>query len=169
MSAPLENALHAALRKRYSELIVRAPLELCDAGPAVRTSHAQHFVGWSGLPEALDAARAGNLALVDEIELFWLNTWGPRPSIENIAYLIEDGVNPIDKVAFLAMEIHRHAGPRCETLVEWGAVIPCGRCWGHVKADPRCRVCGGRKHRSDGRDLVYTDIDGNPIEEANQW
>lgn len=167
----LQGAMQVALRKAYSERIVQPPFELCEVrtdlsavDSDVRRSRAELFAGWPGLAEALDAARAGNIAQVDEIELFWLNAWGPRPTIEDVAHLVPDDHGPIGKLGLLAMEIQRGAGPRGETLVEWGIVLPCGRCWGRVKADPRCRFCGGRKHRSDAWAVIYTDIDSNVIE-----
>ncbi len=105
---------------------------------------------------------------VDEIELLWFNTWGPRPVIDTVSNLIPDDHGRIDRLGLLAMDIHRCAGSRGETLVEWGVVLPCGRCWGRVKADRCCRFCSGKKHRSDAWAVIYTDIDANLIEEANR-
>jgi len=163
VTRPLQGALQAALQKGFSERIVRPPFGLREVDADLRPFRAESFGRFPGLPEALAAARVGNAARVDEIELTWLNSWGPRPTIEDVAHLIPDDHGPAEKLGLLAMAIHRGAGPRGETLVEWGVVLPCGRCWGRVKADSRCRFCGGSKHVSEDWQLVYTDIDGNVV------
>ena len=113
---------------------------------------------FSGTPEALAAARAGDSARLDSLELTWLNTWGPRPAIERFTD------NP--KLTIRALDIHRGAGPRGETVIEWGLVRPCGRCGRRVVPDPRCRFCGGEGHVSDDWEIVHTDIDGRLVEIA---
>lgn len=104
------------------------------------------------LPEAVAAAKAGDIALLDRIELAWLNTWGPRPPVERYA---NDPALDI-----MALEIQRLSG---QSVIVWGLVRPCARCHRRVRQDPRCRLCFGSRHRSDHFELVYTDFEGNEV------
>lgn len=137
---PFNTALADALRAR---LVLTRPVP-----PEVPA-----FVhGVRNLPEAVAAAKAGDIALLDRIELTWLNAWGPRPLIER--YTNDPALD------IMALEILRLGS---EARVVWGLVRPCARCHRRVRKDPRCRLCYGSGHRSDHFDTIYTDIDGNEV------
>ena len=104
------------------------------------------------LPEAVAAAKAGDIALLDRIELAWLNAWGPRPPVER--YTNDPALD------IMALEIQRLGG---QSVIVWGLVRPCARCHRRVRQDPRCRLCFGSRHRSDHFELVYTDLEGNEV------
>lgn len=112
------------------------------------------LAGCSGLPEAIAAAKTGDLVRLGRIELAWLNTWSPRPAIERYA---DD-----DRLVIRALGIQRGGG---ESVIMWGLVLPCGRCGRRVRQDPRCRFCGGSGHLSDDYEIVYTDFEGRKSEE----
>ena len=118
------------------------------------------FAGFSGTPEALAAARAGDLKLADECELAWRNAWGPKPAVKQ-ERLPEDLRGDTEPMAFA---MHRGAGPRGESLIEWGMVLPCPRCWRRLVKRPHCHKCGGSGHVSDMWASVYCDLDGNVVE-----
>lgn len=142
MNAPLENPMQAAMR------------HVLALKPELAPRLAPHpLSGRAGVPEAIEAARRGDLATLDAIELTWLNSWGPRLRAENFC---ND-----ERLVSLAVEIRRSFGPRGEPAIAWALVRPCGRCYGRVVADPRCRFCGGRKHLSDDYEIVFTDWDLN--------
>jgi hypothetical protein len=137
-----------------------AMLILTPSRPPAERSFAP-LAGAAGMPEAIAAAKAGDLALLDRIELAWLNARGPKPTIEP-HHIPEDLCGP-DLVP-MAMDICRGAGPRGETLVEWGMVRPCPNCWRRLLRRDRCHKCSSAGHLSDVWGSVYADLDGNVLE-----
>jgi len=116
------------------------------------------LAGRAGSDAAIAAALAGDSQQVDQLEVWWLNTWGPRPDVARFT--------KSSRKELLAMAVHRSFGARAQSAIEWGIVTPCQRCWRKVVPDNRCRFCGGRGHVSDDWDLVYTDMEFNELEAA---
>jgi len=123
------------------------PLPAGDAGRTLygtQLGDAFGRAGWSGTQEALTAARAGNVKLVDELELAWLNAWGPKPTPpEDVpAQLLEENGWRLYAIEIL------HGGD--ETMIEWGYVQPCPRCWRAISKRKGCRKCEGWGYLNGG-------------------
>lgn len=115
--------------------------------------------GHAGTDDALAAARAGNVARADELELAWLNAYGPRPSVEQLAG------EPDDKLDVLASAIVRNCGPRGETWIRWSLVEPCPRCWRRLSIRKGCAKCAGWGYMSEHDAVIcYTDAELNVVE-----
>ncbi len=103
--------------------------------------------GVSGTPSALDALASRNLKRLDELELAWLNAYGPKPVIKD-EWQSEDfycaGAVPY------AVDVCRNFGPDARTLVEWAMVLPCPRCGGRLFPPVDCRGCSGYGYLNDG-------------------
>ncbi len=117
--------------------------------------------GFAGTPEALAAARRGDIKRLDDLELAWLNAWGPKPDVR------QDQLPPDmrgEKLRPMAMSIHHGCGPRAETLVEWAMVLPCTFCWRRQTRRATCMKCNGYGHTSDCWASVYAALDGVIVE-----
>jgi len=107
------------------------------------------LAGKSGTEEALAAARAGDVALLDRIELAFLNAWGPKPTPpEDVPAQLLDEYG----MELAAIEI-LHGGD--ETLIEWGYVQPCPRCWKRISKRKGCRKCQGWGYLNGGGHEEY--------------
>jgi len=123
--------------------------------------------GISGTEEALAAARAGDEKRADELEVAWLNAWGPKPvPPEDVPaqLLAENGWR------LYALEI-LHGGP---TLIEWGYRTPCPRCGRRIKPDVNCRRCHGEGflHHNSGDDTIWifrTDTELRAVGEVDDF
>jgi len=116
---------------------------------------------FSGTPEALAAARAGNLKQLDELELAWLNAWGPKPTIEQD--MISEDMRADGQVP-IAMSIARGAGPHAETLVEWAMIKPCLWCLRRQTKRAKCTKCNGYGVIQDCWGSVYFTLEGQFVE-----
>jgi hypothetical protein len=121
------------------------------------------LAGLSGTPEALAAAKAGDMKRADELELAWLNTWGPRPSVEQLTGSTDDRLGVRAAAIFRA-----HGGPIiCWIVVE----VSCWLCFGRIARHPRCRNrhCDGSGYDGFMDALYYyTDPDLNLVEVPKQ-
>lgn len=121
---------------------------------------------FAGTPEALAAARAGNLKHADDLELAWRNAWRILPDVpEDVSVKLgaEYGME------LMALDIHRGAGPDGETLIAWALVHTCPRCWRRLALRASCHKCGGQGHTDDEVELFYADLDGNLVEPASNF
>lgn len=128
--------------------------------PAERSFVPPTFVG---TPEAIAAARAGDVKRLDDLELAWLNAWGPKPAVEpDSLHLVKRG----PELQPLAVAISRGAGPRGETIVEWSMVKPCAYCWRRPTQRRKCAKCHGHGFAGQLWESVHTTIDGRIVEIA---
>jgi hypothetical protein len=118
--------------------------------------------GVSGTPTALQALSEGNLKRLDDLELAWLNAYGPKPEIKD-EWLSGDMSEPGDVP--VAVAVWRNLGPLAQTLIEWAMVKPCSRCAGRVFPLVDCRRCGGYGYLNDDGiwDSFYCDADGRVL------
>lgn len=117
------------------------------------------LAGRAGTDEALAAAKAGDVKRVDELELFWLNSWGPRPTVEQLTGEPDDGVGVIAESL-----IRARGGP----VIEWHVVkVTCWLCLCRLVRHPRCRsrYCDGTGYDGFADAWVYyTDADLNLVD-----
>lgn len=101
----------------------------------------------------LDAARRGDWEPANRAELQVLQlTLRPiHPDGSEYSFLKRASNGSL----LLPTAIVRHAGPRCETLVEWHIVTACGRCWRTLSRRRGCRKCLG---------LGYVGIDAENVD-----
>ena len=135
MNAPLATSMAAAFRKAGQAPPAVHPAERAFASlrgnnADLRAPHSDPCVPRTvaGTPEAIEAARAGNLKRVDEIELAWRNAWRILPRVPAVEQLEQHGRGR----ELMAFSIERGAGPRGEALIEWSWIQPCPRCWRQV-------------------------------------
>lgn len=119
----------------------------------------QPLAGRSGTDEALAAARAGDSERADQLELRWLNTWGPRPTVEQLIG------EPRDDLGVIAEGLTRAVGG---PIIEWSVVkVTCWLCFRRSSKHSRCRNrhCDGTGY--DGFAdawTYYTDPDLNLVD-----
>ena len=124
------------------------------------------LAGLSGTAQALAAAQAGDLKRVDELELAWLNAWGPKPEPPE-----DVPVQLLDENGFELMAIEILHGDD-ETMIEWGYVQPCPRCWRRPSKRKGCRKCESWGYLNGGGHEEYaiwrfqTDTDLRVISDA---
>lgn len=111
-----------------------------------------------GHPDALEAARRGDIKRLDELEIACRNLLGPRPALSREEE--EAGLVPV------AAEILHGFGPRGETAVRWIVVEPCPRCFRRWSIRATCHRCSGLGHLSEEWEWIYTTLDGEILEET---
>lgn len=118
--------------------------------------------GVAGTPDALRALSSRNLKRLDELELAWLNAYGPKPVIKT-EWLSGDLSD--ETCVPQAVAVHRGFGPDARSLVEWAMVLPCPRCGGRLFPPVDCRGCSGYGYLNDGGiwDSFYCDFDGRVV------
>jgi len=124
--------------------------------PRAERSFGRLPAGTSGTHDALAAASAGDRKHADALEIWWLNTWGPRPTIEQLLG------EPNDDLGVIAESLLHEPGGM---LIEWSVVrVDCWRCFRRLRPPQRCRRCDGHGAGYDpfGDALTfYTDVDLN--------
>ncbi len=118
--------------------------------------------GMSGTPEALAALQRGDLRYLDDLELAWLNAFGPKPTITRDMISDEYCHGSLQP---LAVGIKRGALPDGRLRVEWAMVTPCRRCWWRPTRRPGCTHCDGNGYMNmEGIwQSFYCDIDANIV------
>lgn len=152
---PFSQLAGAFDRAGWRDRLVLTPVE----PPAAERSFGELPPGMSGTEAALEAARAGDRKRLDELELRWLNVWGPRPTVEQLTGA------PDDDLGVVADGLYWIGG---RTVIEWSVVrVDCSLCFGRLSPHPRCRNrrCDGSGY-DDSRDALtfYTDTDLNLVE-----
>lgn len=131
----------------------REPLVLMPSGGEL-DCEVRPLAGRAGTDEALAAAKAGDVKLADQLELAWLNAWGPRPTVERLVG------EPDDSLGVVAEGLIRAGGG---PLIEWSVVkVTCWLCFRRSSKHPRCRdrYCDGSGYDGFGDAWTYyTDPD----------
>ena len=113
--------------------------------------------GVSGTDAALQALAKADQRYLDELELAWVNAYGPKPVIK--AEWLSGDLS--DETCLpLAVSVRRNMGPDALTLIEWAMVQPCPQCWERVRPVSNCRHCDGYGHLNDDGiwDSFYCDF-----------
>lgn len=119
--------------------------------------------GMAGTEHALVAMRVGDGKLLDELELAWVNAFGPFPKIT--ADMCAPDNQP-DNLLLLAVQLIHGYFPDGRTAYVWAAAERCVRCWNHRSRREECRRCEGYGYMNDTGiwSEFYCDADGNVID-----
>lgn len=138
--------------------------------PLVRPlSHAEQMAD-QAVRDAMNAALAGDFALVDQLEVTYLNVLVRAGVLvmrdaEGERHPWHAEIRDPAWAPFI-VAYHRRYGAACRPALEWQLRRKCRRCEGKLRR-LECRICDGRWYvdDSDDHELVYTDVDGFVVED----